>query len=138
MKSVVALLPLLISLVAAFAPTPVPQRAVTFKQGRTIAGFKPSYAKKTILRMAEEEKAAEAAAEDSTEVAPAAPKAGTFYDDEYDSAPQKSGISDSMKARLMAEASTGLDSEKKQTNVILYIILGVAALVVVGGQGIFF
>jgi len=63
---------------------------------------------------------------------------GTFYDDEIDSAPVKDGISDSMKARLMREASTGLDSDKAQTNVILYIILGVSVLVLLGGAGIFY
>lgn len=50
----------------------------------------------------------------------------------------KSGISDSMKERLMREASTGLDADQKQTNVLLYIIIGVAFLVVVGGQGILY
>ena len=43
-----------------------------------------------------------------------------------------------MRERLMREASTGLDSEQKQTNVILYICIGVAVLVVLGGQGIFY
>ena len=38
----------------------------------------------------------------------------------------------------MAEASTGLDSETKNTNVLLYIIAAVGVLVVLGGQGIFF
>ena len=38
----------------------------------------------------------------------------------------------------MREASTGLDADKAQTNVLLYIILGVAALVVLGGAGIFY
>jgi hypothetical protein len=55
-----------------------------------------------------------------------------------DSAPIKQGISDSMKERLRREASTGLDSNSKQTNVILYIILGVAVLVVLGGAGVFY
>ena len=55
-----------------------------------------------------------------------------------DSAPVKQGISDSMRARLTAEASTGLDSEAKQTNVLLYIIGAVAVLVVLGGAGIFY
>jgi hypothetical protein len=53
-------------------------------------------------------------------------------------APKKEGISDSMKARLMKEAGTGLDSETKQSNVILYIILGVAVLAVAGGAGVFY
>ena len=52
--------------------------------------------------------------------------------------PQKEGISDSMKARLLREASTGLDSDQKQTNVILYIVAAVALLVILGGQGIFY
>jgi hypothetical protein len=50
----------------------------------------------------------------------------------------KTGISDSMKARLMAEASTGLDSDKSQSNVILYICVGVAVLVALGGSGILY
>ena len=43
-----------------------------------------------------------------------------------------------MRDRLKREASTGLDSDKAQTNVLLYIILGVAVLVVAGGQGILY
>ena len=43
-----------------------------------------------------------------------------------------------MKERLMREASTGLDADQKQTNVLLYIIIGVAVLVVLGGQGILY
>lgn len=61
-----------------------------------------------------------------------------FILQQLDSAPVKEGISDSMRERLMREASTGLDSETKQTNVILYICVGVAVLVVLGGQGILY
>lgn len=61
---------------------------------------------------------------------------GALYDDDVPE--NKPLLSDNMRARLLAEASSGLDSEKKQTNVILYIIVAVAALVVAGGQGIFF
>jgi len=43
-----------------------------------------------------------------------------------------------MKERLLREASTGLDAEQKQDNVLLYIIAGVAVLVLVGGQGILY
>ena len=50
----------------------------------------------------------------------------------------KQGISDGMRERLMREASTGLDPDQKQTNVILYIIGAVAVLVVLGGAGIFY
>ncbi len=50
----------------------------------------------------------------------------------------KTGISDSMRERLMAEASTGLDSNQSQTNVILYISVAVALLVAVGGSGILY
>jgi len=50
----------------------------------------------------------------------------------------KAGISDSMKERLLREASTGLDSEQKQTNILLYIIAAVAVLVVIGGQGVLY
>ena len=47
-------------------------------------------------------------------------------------------FSDDMKARLMREASTGLDADKPQTNVILYISVAVAILVALGGQGILY
>jgi hypothetical protein len=50
----------------------------------------------------------------------------------------KVGISDSMKERLLREASSGLDSEQKQTNVLLYIIGAVAVLVLLGGKDILF
>ena len=50
----------------------------------------------------------------------------------------KQGISDSMRERLIREASQGLDSDRKQTNVLLYIIAGVALLVILGGAGIFY
>ncbi|GAX13764.1 hypothetical protein FisN_30Lh052 [Fistulifera solaris] len=65
---------------------------------------------------------------------------GTFYDDEVnpDSYAPKVGISDSMRERLKREASRGLDSEQKQTNVILYISIAVALLVVAGGSGILY
>ncbi|KAL7570314.1 hypothetical protein ACA910_017162 [Epithemia clementina (nom. ined.)] len=62
---------------------------------------------------------------------------GTYYDDEVEPAP-KAGISDSMRERLTREASSGLDADKKQPNVILYIIIGVAVLVIAGGAGIFY
>lgn len=65
-------------------------------------------------------------------------KDGTFYDDEKEPEVKKEGLSDSMRAKLLSEASTGLDSEQKQTNVLLYVILGVGVLVLLGGQGIFF
>jgi hypothetical protein len=55
-----------------------------------------------------------------------------------DSAPVKVGISNTMRDRLIAEASTGLDSESKQDNVLLYIIAGVAILVAIGGAGTLF
>mmetsp|Transcript_19730 Transcript_19730/g.24887 ORF Transcript_19730/g.24887 Transcript_19730/m.24887 type:complete len:153 (-) Transcript_19730:306-764(-) len=63
-------------------------------------------------------------------------KSGDLYDDEV--AAYKDPLSDNMRARLMAEASTGLDSEKKQTNVILYISIAVAILVLLGGEGILY
>jgi hypothetical protein len=50
----------------------------------------------------------------------------------------KVGISETMKERLIREASTGLDSDKKQSNILLYIMAGVAVLVLLGGQGILF
>lgn len=50
----------------------------------------------------------------------------------------KAGISDSMRERLKREAARGLDSEQKQTNVILYISVAVALLVIAGGSGILY
>lgn len=61
---------------------------------------------------------------------------GTVFDDEVPE--YKPAISESMKARLLAEASSGLDADKPQTNVILYISIAVAILVALGGQGILF
>merc|ERR1719253_1371291 len=61
---------------------------------------------------------------------------GTVYDDEMPE--YRDPLSDSMRTRLMREASAGLDSEKKQSNVILYISVAVAVLVLLGGQGILF
>ncbi len=61
---------------------------------------------------------------------------GTLYDDEV--AEYKDPLSDNMRARLMREASTGLDSEQKQTNVLLYICVAVAVLVAAGGGGILY
>jgi len=43
-----------------------------------------------------------------------------------------------MRERLMAEASTGLDPDAKQNNVILYISIAVAILAIAGGNGIFY
>ena len=43
-----------------------------------------------------------------------------------------------MRAKLISEASTGLDSEKPQTNVILYISVVVVILVALGGSGILY
>ena len=62
----------------------------------------------------------------------------TFYDDEVDSTPSKPVISNSMRERLIAEASAGLDADSKQPNVLLYIMGAVVILVALGGQGIFF
>jgi hypothetical protein len=157
MKTILFLLSALCSLwaVSSFTPSPA---GITIKTARRATGLKPTHARQTILRMSEEKTETE---EPATPAAP--PKGQAFYDDEvsaivggvvvfrhvssshkfrtgpqYDSAPKKSGISDSMKARLLAEASTGLDSDKKQNNVLLYIIAAVAALVVLGGQGVFY
>ncbi len=51
---------------------------------------------------------------------------------------QSNSAEDNMRARLMKEASTGLDAEQKQTNVILYICIAVAGLVALGGGGILY
>jgi len=61
---------------------------------------------------------------------------GTLYDDEVEE--YRDPLSDGMRQKLMREASTGLDSEQKSPNVILYISVAVAILIALGGQGIFF
>lgn len=61
---------------------------------------------------------------------------GTIYDDEVEA--PKENVSNAMKERLRREASAGLDSNKSQTNVILYISAAVALLVLAGGQGILY
>lgn len=67
------------------------------------------------------------------------PKAdGTVYDDEPMLEPERDPLSLDMKERLIREASTGLDSEKPQTNVIAIIGVVVAILVAVGGKDILF
>ena len=94
------------------------------------------------------EEVAEATGKSAAETAAAAPTEqqqqqqvqvnadGTVYDDEMPE--YRDPLSDSMRTRLMREASAGLDSEKKQSNVILYISVAVAVLVLLGGQGILF
>lgn len=62
---------------------------------------------------------------------------GTIYDDEI-LQPPRENVSSAMKERLRREASTGLDSNQGQTNVILYISVAVALLVLAGGQGILY
>lgn len=62
---------------------------------------------------------------------------GTFYDDEIEMK-VKDPLSNSMRDRLVREASTGMDSNEKQTNVILYISVVVAILVALAGGGILY
>ena len=61
---------------------------------------------------------------------------GTFYDDEVEE--YKDPLSDGMRQKLMREASSGLDSEKKSPNVILYISVAVVILIALAGQDILF
>lgn len=64
-------------------------------------------------------------------------KDGTIYDDEI-LQPPRENVSSAMKERLMREASTGLDSNQGNTNVILYISVAVVILVALAGGGILF
>jgi len=75
--------------------------------------------------------------QEEEKTAVAAAPAGTFYDDEVEPV-RVDPLSGSMKERLRREASTGMDSEKGQTNVILYISVAVAILVALGGSGILY
>jgi len=106
--------------------------AFTTQPGRTMEGARSTKAVaskrmlESILKMADGEQDNKISAD------------GTFYDDEVNTEPIKAGISEGMKAKLMKEASSGLDSEAKQTNVILYIGVVVVALVALAGGGILF
>jgi|AntRauTorckE5430_2_1112549.scaffolds.fasta_scaffold00276_14 hypothetical protein len=73
---------------------------------------------------------------DADDEVKAAAKTGDLYDDEVQE--YKDPLSDGMRQKLMREASSGLDSEKPQTNVILYISIAVVVLAGLAGQGIFF
>lgn len=85
------------------------------------------------------EEAAEAAGVSVEELKAAATNPdGTVYDDEPMLEAPRENVSDAMKERLRREASTGLDSNQSQTNVILYISAAVALLVLLGGQGILY
>ena len=85
------------------------------------------------------EEAAEAAGVSVEELTAASKGAdGTIYDDEPMLEAPRENLSNSMKERLRREASTGLDSNKSQTNVTLYISVAVALLVIAGGQGILY
>jgi hypothetical protein len=77
------------------------------------------------------------AGEETKEEVEAKQSDGTFYDDEVEPV-KKESLSDSMRARLLAEASTGLDSDSKQTNVLLYVIAAVAVLVILGGKDVLY
>ncbi|KAL3802843.1 hypothetical protein HJC23_007620 [Cyclotella cryptica] len=61
---------------------------------------------------------------------------GTVYNDKTEVL--KENLLSAMKERLICVASTGLDSNKSQTNVILYYSVAVALLFLIGGQGILF
>lgn len=124
--------------VAAFAPS-----SQTVRRAKFVSGARPATSKLVrqlvALQMSTDGGGGGGEEQDKQVIAESKISAdGTFYDDELDSAPKKEGLSDSMRARLMAEASTGLDSDSKQTNVILYIIGVVGVLVVLGGAGIFY
>mmetsp|Transcript_29386 Transcript_29386/g.68495 ORF Transcript_29386/g.68495 Transcript_29386/m.68495 type:complete len:135 (-) Transcript_29386:307-711(-) len=98
-------------------------------------------ARTIVLRMAEGE-TGETTSAATSEAEAAASKAvisadGTYYDDEVEPV-AKAGISDSMRERLRREASTGLDPDQKQTNVLLYIMGAVGVLVILGGGGILY
>ncbi len=86
------------------------------------------------------EEAAAAAGVSVEELTAASKKSadGTVYDDEPMLEPVRDPLSDSMRDRLRREASTGLDSNQSQTNVILYISAAVVLLVLAGGQGILY
>ena len=86
------------------------------------------------------EEAAAAAGVSVEELTAASKKSAnnTVYDDEPMLEPIRDPLSDSMRERLRREASTGLDSNKSQTNVILYISAAIVLLVLAGGQGILY
>jgi preprotein translocase subunit Sec61beta len=156
----------LVAAANAFAPSEMPSArksaaSTSYAQMKRVSGFGASFNSRNrvcnggVCRMASgetdveklraqaqklREEAAEAAGVSVEELTAASkPNAdGTVYDDEPMLEPIRDPLSDSMRERLRREASTGLDSNKSQTNVILYISVAVALLVLAGGQGILY
>jgi len=65
------------------------------------------------------------------------PKKKDLYDDEIEVL-REPQLSETMRERLLRESQVGLDSESKQTNVILYVSIAIALLIGLGGKGILF
>mmetsp|Transcript_3835 Transcript_3835/g.6324 ORF Transcript_3835/g.6324 Transcript_3835/m.6324 type:complete len:171 (+) Transcript_3835:78-590(+) len=157
----------LVAAANAFAPSEMPSArknaaATSYAQMKRVHGFGASFNSRNrvcnggVCKMASDgetdveklraqaqklrEEAAEAAGGSVEELTAASkPNAdGTVYDDEPMLEPIRDPLSDSMRERLRREASTGLDSNSSQTNVILYISVAVVLLVLAGGQGILF
>ncbi len=125
--------------VTAFAPSPEPQWTSSTKKS-TSSTIRYAPMKRVGLASAPRKFIAKMSIDPTTEKVknPASAGDGTVYDDEPMLEPIRENVSNSMKERLMREASAGLDSEKSQTNVILYVSVAVAILVALGGQGVLY
>ena len=122
---------LAVAAATAFAPSSRRSATISYTPARITKSAGPRFFPGTILDMN-----AESEGERPKDQEKQVSADGTFYDDET---PQyRDPLSDNMRARLMKEASTGLDADKKQTNVILYISIAVMILVLLGGQGILY
>ncbi|GMH66481.1 hypothetical protein TL16_g04441 [Triparma laevis f. inornata] len=72
-------------------------------------------------------------------VDPTAKSSSDLYDDEVEEADAGSGLSDTMRDRLLREAQgLGADPNSKQENYIVWVAVVVGVLVVAGGKGIFY
>ncbi|KAL7430610.1 hypothetical protein ACHAXH_001714 [Discostella pseudostelligera] len=133
------------AVVTAFAPSSEPQWSSSTKKSTSTIRYAPmkrvglaSAPRKFINKMATDPTTEDVQKLREEVTASAGAADGTVYDDEPMLEPIRDNVSNSMKERLMREASVGLDSEKSQTNVILYVSVAVAILVALAGQGILY
>lgn len=138
-RSVFVLVTIVVAVATAFAPSEPPSRASKYTYTKMkrigLATAPPSFHRKHLSLSADPDAEAAQLREQAQKLREE--NDGTVYDDEDLEAPREN-VSSAMKERLIREASSGLDSEKGQTNVILYISLAVVVLVALGGSGILF
>jgi hypothetical protein len=143
-RSVFVFVTIVVAVATAFAPSEPPTRAGKWSPNTStytkmkrigLATAPPSFHRKHLSLSADPDAEADQLREQAQKLREE--NTGTVYDDEDLEAPREN-VSSAMKERLTREASSGLDSEKGQTNVILYISVAVVVLVALGGSGILY